>query len=87
MMKEVCAQCLQKHVDPVTGKESFVFSCVNQDQRLDDVDFDNLAARLRANTVQEKVANLWLDHLLALRDAAGGPAGAAVAVPLSPTAP
>ncbi|MEO8083966.1 MAG: FAD-dependent oxidoreductase [Ardenticatenales bacterium] len=71
MMKEVCAQCLQKHVDPVTGMESFVFSCVNQDQRLDDVDFDNLAARLRVNTVQEKVANMWLDHLLALQGAAG----------------
>ena len=25
MMKEVCAQCLQKHVDPVTGKETIIF--------------------------------------------------------------
>jgi NADPH-dependent glutamate synthase beta subunit-like oxidoreductase/NAD(P)H-flavin reductase len=65
MMKEVCAQCLQKHVDPRTGKETLVFSCSNQDQDLDHVDFDNLAARLRANTVQEKLTNLWLDHLLA----------------------
>jgi NADPH-dependent glutamate synthase beta subunit-like oxidoreductase/NAD(P)H-flavin reductase len=64
MMKEVCAQCLQRHVDPATGKESFVFSCFNQDQLLDEVDFQNLNARLRANTVQEKLANLWLDHLL-----------------------
>jgi NADPH-dependent glutamate synthase beta subunit-like oxidoreductase/NAD(P)H-flavin reductase len=64
MMKEVCAQCLQRHVDPQTGKESFVFSCFNQDQLLDEVDFQNLNARLRANTVQEKLANLWLDHLL-----------------------
>ena len=23
MMKEICAQCLQKHVDPVTGKETW----------------------------------------------------------------
>ena len=61
MMKEVCAQCLQKHVDPVTGLETgAVFSCFNQDQRLDEVDFQNLAARLRMNTVQEKLANLWL---------------------------
>jgi NADPH-dependent glutamate synthase beta subunit-like oxidoreductase/NAD(P)H-flavin reductase len=67
MMKEVCAQCLQRHVDPITGKESFVFSCFNQDQPLDEVDFKNLNARLRANTVQEKQANLWLDKLL--RDA------------------
>ncbi|MBC7931215.1 MAG: FAD-dependent oxidoreductase [Rubrivivax sp.] len=63
MMKEVCAQCLQRHVDPETGAESFVFSCFNQDQLLDEVDFQNLNARLRANTVQEKLANLWLDKL------------------------
>ena len=64
MMKEVCAQCLQRHVDPETGAESFVFSCFNQDQLLDRVDFQNLNARLRANTVQEKLANLWLDKLI-----------------------
>ncbi|MGB8507025.1 MAG: hypothetical protein WCD76_01340, partial [Pyrinomonadaceae bacterium] len=64
MMKEVCAQCLQRHVDPRTGAESFVFSCFNQDQLLDEVDFKNLNDRLRANTVQEKLSNLWLDHLL-----------------------
>jgi NADPH-dependent glutamate synthase beta subunit-like oxidoreductase/NAD(P)H-flavin reductase len=64
MMKEVCAQCLQKHVDPVTGQETIVFSCFNQDQEMDCVDFVNLAARLRQNSVQEKLSNLWLDHLL-----------------------
>jgi NAD(P)H-flavin reductase len=64
MMKEVCAQCLQKHVDPATGHETIVFSCFNQDQEMDRVDFVNLAARLRQNTVQEKLSNLWLDHLL-----------------------
>ena len=61
MMKEVCAQCLQKHVDPATGKETIIFSCFNQDQEMDRVDFPNLAARLRQNTVQEKLANMWLD--------------------------
>ena len=65
MMKEVCAQCLQKHVDPATGAESIIFTCYNQDQEMDRVDFPNLAARLRQNTVQEKLASLWLDHLLA----------------------
>src|SRR6185503_426488 len=64
MMKEVCAQCLQKHVDPKTGQESIIFSCFNQDQEMDRVDFPNLAARLRQNTVQEKLANMWLEHLL-----------------------
>jgi len=69
MMKEVCAQCLQRHVDPSTGKESIVFSCFNQDQALDRVDFENLSARLRQNTVQEKLSNLWLDHLLTVAPA------------------
>ena len=65
MMKEVCAQCLQKHVDPVTGKETIIFTCFNQDQELDKVDFKNLNARLRANSTQEKIANAWLERLLA----------------------
>jgi NADPH-dependent glutamate synthase beta subunit-like oxidoreductase/NAD(P)H-flavin reductase len=64
MMKEVCAQCLQKHVDPVSGKESIIFSCLNQDQPMDHVDFQNLATRLKQNTVQEKLSNLYLDYLL-----------------------
>jgi hypothetical protein len=63
MMKEICAQCLQRHVDPHTGEESFVFSCYNQDQSLDRVDFANLNERLKANSVQEKLSNLWLDKL------------------------
>jgi NADPH-dependent glutamate synthase beta subunit-like oxidoreductase/NAD(P)H-flavin reductase len=67
MMKEVCAQCLQKHKDPKTGKETLVFSCYNQDQELDAVDFKHLNERLRANSMQEKVANAWLEHLLAQR--------------------
>ncbi len=64
MMKGVCAQCLCKHVDPETGETSFMYSCYNQDQALDYVDFDNLRARLRQNTVQEKLSSLWLTYLL-----------------------
>jgi NADPH-dependent glutamate synthase beta subunit-like oxidoreductase/NAD(P)H-flavin reductase len=64
MMKGICAQCLCKHVDAETGKEYFVYSCYNQDQDLDKVDFPHLNARLRQNTVQEKLSNLWLDYLL-----------------------
>jgi len=70
MMKEVCAQCLQKLIDPVTGKETVIFTCFNQDQELDHVDFINLAARLRQNTVQEKLASLWFEHLVAKTDLA-----------------
>ncbi len=64
MMKEICAQCLQKHVDPVTGKETLVFSCFNQDQKLDQVDFVNLNQRLRGNTVLEKMSDIFLARLL-----------------------
>jgi len=63
MMKEICAQCLQRHVDPETGKEYVVYSCFNQDQELDRVDFSHLASRLRQNSVQEKLGNLWYSHL------------------------
>jgi NADPH-dependent glutamate synthase beta subunit-like oxidoreductase/NAD(P)H-flavin reductase len=67
MLKEVCSQCLQRHVDPVTGQESLVFSCFNQDQALDQVDFGFLAARLRQNSAAEKLTSLWLDHLFEQR--------------------
>jgi hypothetical protein len=60
----VCAQCLQRHVDPATGREEFIFSCYNQDQDLDRVDFANLQARLRQNSVQEKISNLWFELVL-----------------------
>jgi NADPH-dependent glutamate synthase beta subunit-like oxidoreductase/NAD(P)H-flavin reductase len=64
MMKAICAQCLQRHVNPETGKEEFVFSCVNQDQHMDFVDFDHLNARLQQNSVQEKLTGAWLEFLL-----------------------
>jgi NAD(P)H-flavin reductase len=70
MMKEVCAQCLQRHIDPASGKETIIFSCLNQDQPMDHVDFQNLATRLKQNTVQEKLSCMWLDHLLAVKAAA-----------------
>ncbi len=75
MMKGICAQCLCKHVDPESGKESFVYSCFNQDQLLDRVDFENLHARLRQNSVQEKLSDIWLDYLLARADGALPPGG------------
>ncbi len=70
MMKEVCAQCLQRHVDPVTGESRIVFSCFNQDQPADSVDWNHLNQRLRQNTMQEKLTNLWLERLLTLGDPA-----------------
>ena len=64
MMKEICAQCLQQHIDPVTGEETVVFSCFNQDQSLDSVDWANLKTRLAQNGVQEKLTKLWIDRSL-----------------------
>src|SRR5437868_10974036 len=66
MMKEICAQCLQPHVDPVSGKTTYVFSCFNQDQPLDQVDFGALAQRLAQNGVQEKLTALWIGRCLKL---------------------
>jgi NADPH-dependent glutamate synthase beta subunit-like oxidoreductase/NAD(P)H-flavin reductase len=64
MMKEICAQCLQQHKDPITGEETVVFSCFNQDQQMDHVDFANLRTRLSQNGVQEKLTKQWIDRCL-----------------------
>jgi NADPH-dependent glutamate synthase beta subunit-like oxidoreductase/NAD(P)H-flavin reductase len=64
MMKEICAQCLQQHKDPKTGEETVVFSCFNQDQSLDKVDWANLRTRLQQNGVQEKLTKQWIDRSL-----------------------
>ena len=64
MMKEVCAQCLQPHIDPETGARTVVFSCFNQDQPLDRVDFPALNERLRQNSLPEKLTRLWIDRAL-----------------------
>ncbi len=62
MMKEICAQCLQRHVDPRTGNVRYVFSCFNQDQPLDAVDWVSLNHRLRQNIVQEKLTAQWIAY-------------------------
>jgi NADPH-dependent glutamate synthase beta subunit-like oxidoreductase/NAD(P)H-flavin reductase len=64
MMKEICAQCLQRHKDPETGAELVVFTCADQDQPLDAVDFDNLRDRLSQNSVQEKLTRQWIERSL-----------------------
>jgi len=65
MMKEICAQCLQKHRDPKTGKETVLFTCFDQDQPMDSMDWENLRARLRMNSLHEKLSAIWLQRLLA----------------------
>lgn len=64
MMKEICAQCLQRHVDPNTGMETYVYSCSNQDQNTDLVDFKHLKTRLSQNTLSEKLTSKWIGAVL-----------------------
>jgi NADPH-dependent glutamate synthase beta subunit-like oxidoreductase/NAD(P)H-flavin reductase len=59
MMKEICAQCLQPHKMP-DGTTRYVFSCFNQDQELDRVDWSALSERLAQNSVQEKLTAKWI---------------------------
>ena len=73
MMKEICAQCLQPHVDPATGKTTYVFSCFNQDQPLDVVDFPALRERLKQNSLQEKLTAQWIDRSLIIDRPPGPP--------------
>ncbi|MGL9733014.1 MAG: oxidoreductase [Wolbachia sp.] len=63
MMKEICAQCVQRHVNMKTGKENYVYSCNNQDQDMEFVDFDFLSERLKQNSLQEKLTIKWIDHV------------------------
>jgi len=49
-----------------------VFSCFNQDQALDRVDFPALHERLMQNGVQEKLTAQWVSRTLR-HLAAGGP--------------
>ncbi len=64
MMKEICGQCLQRQIDPETGKETVVFTCAEQDQDLERVDFASLRERLSQNTVQETITRHWIDREL-----------------------
>ena len=67
LMKEICARCLTRHINPETGRESYVFSCCQQDQPLNQVDFDHLSHRLRQNSPAETLTRLWIDRLIARR--------------------
>ncbi len=65
MLKGVCSQCLQWQIDPATGERTkAVFACSWQDEPLEIVDLDNLDERLVQNRLQERLTDLWLDHLL-----------------------
>ena len=58
VFNEICAQCLQ-HKMP-DGSIRHVFSCFNQDQALDRVDWQGLNDRLRQNSIQENLTARWI---------------------------
>ena len=64
MMKEICAQCLQPQHDPASGETRYVFSCFNQDQLLDWVDFGTLNERLKQNSLAEKLTAQWIHYCM-----------------------
>ncbi len=55
MLKGVCAQCLQRKIDHKTGKERYFYSCISQDQKMDEIDFEFLKNRCNQNSLQEKI--------------------------------
>jgi len=64
MMKEICGQCIQTVIDPITGATRVVFSCAAQDQDLDAIDFTVLQGRLQQNSLLEKQTTEWVKRCI-----------------------
>ena len=65
MMKEVCAQCLQKHVDPVTGQGDASSSPASTRTRSSTaVDFRTCARACARTRCRRSCRNAWLDEIL-----------------------
>ncbi len=60
MLKGICSQCLQKKIDSKTGQERYFYSCINQDQKMEEIDFEFLKNRCNQNSLQEKLTKDWL---------------------------
>jgi NADPH-dependent glutamate synthase beta subunit-like oxidoreductase/NAD(P)H-flavin reductase len=63
MMKEICAQCIQKH--KIGKEELYVYSCASQDQNIDTVDFQHLDKRLTQNSLLERTADAFFSKIKA----------------------
>ena len=59
MLKGVCSQCLQKRKNSA-GEWEYFYSCSNQDQDMDKLDFKHLHARCEQNSLQEKMTKMWI---------------------------
>jgi NAD(P)H-flavin reductase len=62
MLKGVCSQCLQKRRGK-NGEEEFFYSCAEQDQELDHLDFQHLSYRCEQNSLSEKITKMWIENL------------------------
>ena len=64
MMKEICAQCLQPHVDPATGERDGRVLLLQSGPAARPRRFPRLHERLSQNGVQEKLTAQWVDRAL-----------------------
>lgn len=62
MLKGVCSQCLQKRKND-RGEIEYFYSCADQDQDMDRIDFQHLHYRCEQNSLMEKITKLWITNL------------------------
>lgn len=62
MLKGVCSQCLQKRKNDA-GEWEYFYSCGDQDQNMDRLDFEHLKSRCSQNSLAEKVSKAWISFL------------------------
>lgn len=62
MMKGVCSQCLQKRRNE-SGEWEYFYSCGDQDQNMDKLDFEHLHNRCAQNSLAEKISKMWIKFL------------------------
>lgn len=63
MLKGVCSQCLQKKTDPKTGQIKYFYACLQQDQKMSEIDFTFLKNRCGQNSLPEKLTRIYLQNL------------------------
>ena len=64
MMKEICAQCLQMHKDPVTGEEPWCFRALIRISLSITWISAVSGPAFRKTARRRKVTKLWIDHCL-----------------------
>jgi len=64
MLKGVCSQCLQEKTDSKTGEIRYFYSCISQDQKMDEINFEFLKNRCSQNSLQEKLTGNWIEHIM-----------------------